>query len=110
MGKNGIGSGAEHRAADGGAAVNGTGRNLLTGRNLTAGGMPEDRRKIERGRAFQNFKIRRGALPAFENKNVAELDFFRRNVGFFFSAKHCNARHIGIYAVAVAGLCESRGI
>ena len=77
MRKNGVRRGAERRTSDGGADVDSPCGDLLSGCDFTPGGMSEDRGKIQRGGAFQNFEIRRGALAAFENENVAELNLLR---------------------------------
>ena len=72
--------------------------------------MSEDRGKIQRGGAFQNFEIRRGALAAFENENVAELNLLRRNGGLFLTTENGDTRHIGIHTVAEAGPRKSGGV
>ena len=109
-GENGIGGGGEHRAAHGSAAVDSARRDLLSGRDFAAGGMPEDRGEIERDGAFQNFEIGRSALAAFENKDIAKLDILRRNGGLFLTTENGDTRHIGVYTVAEAGLRKSGGV
>ena len=85
-------------------------RDLLSGRDFAAGGMPEDRGEIERDGAFQNFEIGRSALAAFENKDIAKLDILRRNGGLFLTAENGDTRHIGVHMVAEAGLRKSGGV
>ena len=109
-GENGIGGGGKHRAAHGSAAVDSARRDLLSGRDFAAGGMPEDRGEIERDGAFQNFEIGRSALAAFENKDIAKLDILRRNGGLFLTAENGDTRHIGVHMVAEAGLRKSGGV